>query len=145
MSGTHGRVTQGGCGTSTSTLYGWMLSHECRVLEATADIPPSPHNVGKRRNKRLLVISFLKLPLAGFSPSFLMPTCAPKDDHLTLWTTDQFGFPMILKASFRAGMDQQWKKITGILLPHSCLVEMKHFLLEIVLGLGAGISNLQDS
>lgn len=87
-------------------------------LGATADIPPLPHDTGKGRNKRLSFLSFLKLPLAGFSPSFSMPTCAPKDDHLTLWTTDQFGFPTILKSSSRAGTEQsKGKKIMGIFLP----------------------------
>lgn len=39
-------------------------------LGATADIPPPSCDTGKSRNRRLSFLSFLKLPLAGFWPSF---------------------------------------------------------------------------
>lgn len=47
-----------------------------------------------------------------------MSTFAPNDDCLTLLITVQFGFPMILRASSKAGMEQnEEKKIIEILLP----------------------------
>lgn len=112
-----------------------MLSHECRVPEATAAIPPPPHDAGEGRNTTLLFICFLKLPSAGFFASFSTPSNVPKDDCLTLLTTDQFGFPMILRATSRTGMEQnEEQKHWGLASPLSCscVVELKHFLQGIV-------------
>lgn len=138
MSGAQDRVTQGGYGTPTSRLPGWMLSHECGVLEATAGIPPPPHDVEERRNTTLPFTSFLKSPLDGFSPSSLPPTCAQEDDLLTLLR--QLGFPVMPRTSSRAGKNH-WDFAPS--LSCSCFVELKYFLLEGLEGLGAGSSKLQ--